>query len=1132
MKLFRRKEKHPSDTIAGASVDMTGPWGGPLSQLASLQEECPVLFGELDTDKGGAASVATLDRDEIHVSSSSKAVPLGRFYNSYAVKRINLKEESPEEDGFDTGSSHNSNNNSGASKEKESRRRARQDLATLTLDHDPGYFCIKHISKKLYKQGRHTTHANSNKETAAGISEPSLLSQAILNLLVEAKYLSQFNHPNIIQLKGQADVQTLMMNEQQQQQQQHDSFFILTDRVQETLVDRLEGWRQERAKDSLLHAVSPSCPRFTTKLQYLRDIVSALDYLHSQQIMVLSLDPSKIGFLANSGRLQLCDLGTCREVIVNQQGNHPSENSQDGPHHDNHDNHAGVVEDESIRFGEDEIDDGEYFAPTIISPSASSEVDSSTQRRRSSLVVPGTEIGIVPRYMAPEIVTEGRVSLQADVYSWAMIALETLTLDVPFAQYKSGQYHVKVCLEGKRPNLSLYRELPSILEGLLKSAWRATVEKRVKCSKIHEIMERVVSRLEESKSNTVNCDLEGEDSNNLSFQDDSNQFEAPKRPTKKKLAKKKSKDSTMKDNSNESIRAEKRTSVKDDSDASNIEGKRSLMKDSSNTSNEGKGNRRASKRPSKESSIESSIKDTSNLNGDGKSVRRAKQKQLKEKSRDASDNNGKGARGEDPPVRRKGRKTAKGRSKSRGKSFRQDSNESTKQKDRRNSQDSQTKSVVLHKRGQMAGKRSQSMRNLSVQVNLASRSRPRLRKANSARATVSDTLPLQQHKSKNGKGAVIDKDEAVVSNTSQKIESALASNGDPTPQTGESPADNATEPTIYAEGLVLRSPEETKAELNDAPCVVETGLLGTAKEINESCATNEEAAEKLESLPPRKRSEGDHVAEKSEQFEENDAFLSNSSAHEPTGTKRNPTGHTPKKSKSKSSSRRGTRKEGNMVQGPSSEKKAKSPDLEEGKRKGRQRSNSEAAPLVGLQSSREIEGKRMPSRSASSNQLLGRIRPARSASSSRMGQSMNGGTRRRRASSIGTDEDPYLSNDLFKTDRSESAHRASTRRSSTASAEKAKKKAAVKDSDRKGKANDYGDKDSIDPTDSTSKKGGFLGFGAKKQDSIKQDESVKRSVGRRSILSKTGQLSNRNILSAFSPVARKQRIKEMAQKAR
>jgi serine/threonine protein kinase len=445
-----------------------------FEQLERLQQRSPLWrMSPLKT-------IALFERDEVHTSSSDKGVAIGTFYHTFAVTRVCLKERHGGSSVSDDGSGpftaidgmlEDSNKDHDTDKDKQ--HAARQQLAASTMEIDGGNdYCIKHIPKKIHKklqQGR----------------DKGRYLQAVTNLLVEANYLSKCDHPHILQLHGQADSCWAV---EDPKQKQYDAFFVITDRISETLEDRLEGWRAEQAKDPTRHPVDPKCPLFQKKLGYVRDIASALKYLHERQIMVLGLNPTGIGFLAHSGRLQLCDLGTCREMSTLDLS-HGNNNQLE-------DSHVSPESEGDIRFEDDEIGDGERFSNSGDCTGASHS--SGDMSRDASFIVPFVEAGTIPRYMAPEVVMQGAAgaSLRADSYSVSMITVETLTLQKAYCSFKAGQFLVKVCMEGKRPNLSMYPQLPSPVEGILRRAWRHTVEKRWSCAEICEGFELIIEKLQ------------------------------------------------------------------------------------------------------------------------------------------------------------------------------------------------------------------------------------------------------------------------------------------------------------------------------------------------------------------------------------------------------------------------------------------------------------------------------------------------------------------------------------------------------------------------------------------------------------------------------------------------------------
>jgi serine/threonine protein kinase len=466
LKIFSSKKRDSkATTIAADSTGGCSSSNPIYKQLERLQQQSPLWCTR------PLKTVAILERDEVHTSSSDKGLAIGTFYHTFVVTRICLKERhggSTADDSTIDGMLEDSDKDHDRDRDKDKQQHAaRQQLAASTIDQDGGnYYCIKHIPKKIYKK-LHQDRGNGR------------FLRAVSNLLVEANYLSRCDHPHILHLQGQADTSWAV---EDPKQKQFDALFLITDRISETLEDRLERWRAEQGKYPTRHPVDPKCPLFQKKLGYVRDIASALHHLHQRQIMVLGLNPTGIGFSAQSGHIQLCDLGTCRETAALDLL-HESNNQLD-------DSQVSAEGEKAIRFEDDEIGDGERF-------SSSGDITGS-KSRDASFIVPFVETGTIPRYMAPELVTQGAAgaSLLADSYSLSMITVETLTLQKAYSSFKAGQFLVKVCMEGKRPNLSMYPLLPSPVEGILRRSWRHSAEKRWTCGEIFEGYKLIIEKLQ------------------------------------------------------------------------------------------------------------------------------------------------------------------------------------------------------------------------------------------------------------------------------------------------------------------------------------------------------------------------------------------------------------------------------------------------------------------------------------------------------------------------------------------------------------------------------------------------------------------------------------------------------------
>jgi hypothetical protein len=85
----------------------------------------------------------------------------------------------------------------------------------------------------------------------------------------------------------------------------------------------------------------------------------------------------------------------------------------------------------------------------------------------------GTQI-----YMAVEIHINNRYNLKVDVYSWAMVVYEMMTLQKPFPWYSMEDHIQHVCKGGDRPSLEDQDNIPAPIKDLLAAAWVGDVSER------------------------------------------------------------------------------------------------------------------------------------------------------------------------------------------------------------------------------------------------------------------------------------------------------------------------------------------------------------------------------------------------------------------------------------------------------------------------------------------------------------------------------------------------------------------------------------------------------------------------------------------------------------------------------
>ncbi len=312
---------------------------------------------------------------------------------------------------------------------------------TSSRRYDPNRtYAIKHLKNRL-------------------MSQPDNFRLAASELLCEAHMLASFDHPNIIKIHGWATDGIFALAKEGR----HDSYFLLLERLDETLDHRIDEWRNSQSKaspstnmgnersssspsrpslSSLWHHFTPGSretqpanplPRghplyndekYLEKTQIAMQMASALQYLHEHGVIYRDMKPNNVGFL--NGRVKLFDFGLSREL-----------------------------------------------------PSMSSNCNEAFEM--------SGKVGTL-RYMATEVAMYQSYNCQADVYSWAMVYYEMLTLIKPFQGWTREMHAKLVCGQAHRP--AIPSELPAEIKMLLQLGWCQSPRHRPTMSQVGQRLQQ------------------------------------------------------------------------------------------------------------------------------------------------------------------------------------------------------------------------------------------------------------------------------------------------------------------------------------------------------------------------------------------------------------------------------------------------------------------------------------------------------------------------------------------------------------------------------------------------------------------------------------------------------------------
>ena len=344
-------------------------------------------------------------------------------------------------------------------------------------------YAMKHLKAKLLRE--------------QGGGDNRFQKEAV-QLAVEAHLLASFDHPNVLKIRGWAAGGVASYADGR-----HDSFFLLLDRLDETLDQRLARWPTKKQQSQPPHSpgnhgFASLSRRFSVssaaaedpatvhkhailqkeqeraaeeqRLLYLEkvgicgELASALAYVHSRGVIFRDLKPNNIGFL--HGRVQLFDFGHAREL--------PALNLEE-------------------KF--------EMSGPCVSSILlAAPGMHRHYARTTSAHNFPFPFVCLLLslqgtlRYMAPEVGRRQAYNVSADVYSWAMVCYEVL-VEKPFEDWNRSMLEKRVWGCGERPATHQLLS-PNTIRPLLEAGWDQHAHQRPAMRVVEERMKQHLTELQ------------------------------------------------------------------------------------------------------------------------------------------------------------------------------------------------------------------------------------------------------------------------------------------------------------------------------------------------------------------------------------------------------------------------------------------------------------------------------------------------------------------------------------------------------------------------------------------------------------------------------------------------------------
>merc|ERR1711971_160054 len=256
--------------------------------------------------------------------------------------------------------------------------------------------------------------------------EEKYVLDAKLDMKKEIQALSLLKHENIINIYGYGCYSS-----------PEDLPFLIIEQIESTLQERIDDWQYlqyntNTGSDYFDWNKSINCGSMliNEKISIALQIMNAIKYMHDCGFVYRDLKPQNTGLLhsldsTRGTKVKLFDFGTCRKL--------PKDNNKN----------QNKAKDECIKM---------------------------------------TIVGSL-RYMAPELHAFRKYNEKVDMYSWAILVYETLTLLKAYPIYSRAEYYQKIHQNNERPQffddfINDDLSVPKEIQDILRHSWEGDISKR------------------------------------------------------------------------------------------------------------------------------------------------------------------------------------------------------------------------------------------------------------------------------------------------------------------------------------------------------------------------------------------------------------------------------------------------------------------------------------------------------------------------------------------------------------------------------------------------------------------------------------------------------------------------------